>query len=426
MKRLKIFTLSILMTSLVLSGCSSSSKPDTASSKDGVTTIKIFHHMSEQTKRDGLKNLMDEFTKENPNVKFEEEAISQDSFTNTLKTKLAAGDAPDIIMGTPYDFTDLIEAGHIMDLTGQNFYNNIQDMAIPSVKVKDKLYGVPLDVQAHGIFYNKDLFKTAGAEVPKTYSDLIKVCEALKAKNITPFAQGFKDQWTAQVNFQSEFNTALKAIPDFYTQVAARNKKFADYPELKGAFERDAKLLTYGEADPFSVDYATSISMVASGKAAMVIQGNWAAGELRKANANGNLGFFLNPISDTESENLMSSGVDDAFMISSQTKVKDQAVKFFEFMASKNGADIWTKASNTVSVVKGASSDGLDPMLQDIMKNITDGKSFNFQSVSGFSGQYDSTFRTAQQEFAAKQGKDIDGFIKNLDDQFDKIKATSK
>lgn len=424
MKNLKIFTASILMTSLVLSGCSG--KSDISSSQGGITTIKVFHHMSEQTKRDGLKNLMDEFTKENPNVKFEEEAISQDSYKNTLKTKLAAGDAPDIIMGTPYEYTDLVDAGHIMDLTGQSFYNNIQDLAIPSVKIKDKLYGIPLDVQAHGIFYNKDVFKEAGVEVPQTYSDLVKVCETLKSKNIVPFAQGFKDGWTAQVNFQSDFNATLKKIPDFYTQVSERSKKFADYPELKGTLERDAKLLTYGEDDPFSVDYATSLSMVATGKAAMVIQGNWAAGELRKANTNGNLGFFVNPISDNESENLMSSGVDDAFMISSQTKVKDQAIKFFEFVASKSGADIWTKASNTVSVVKDASSESLDPMLQDVMKYINDGKSFNFQSVPGFSGQYDSTFRTAEQEFAANQGKDIDGFIKNLDDQFDKIKATSK
>ena len=184
MKNLKIFTASILMTSLVLSGCSG--KSDISSSQGGITTIKVFHHMSEQTKRDGLKNLMDEFTKENPNVKFEEEAISQDSYKNTLKTKLAAGDAPDIIMGTPYEYTDLVDAGHIMDLTGQSFYNNIQDLAIPSVKIKDKLYGIPLDVQAHGIFYNKDVFKEAGVEVPQTYSDLVKVCETLKSKNIVP------------------------------------------------------------------------------------------------------------------------------------------------------------------------------------------------------------------------------------------------
>lgn len=424
MKRLKIITASILMTSLVLSGCAS--KSNTSSNQGDVTTIKIFHHMSEQTKRDGLKALMDEFTKENPNVKFEEEAISQDSFKNTLKTKLSAGDAPDIIMGTPQDSVDLIESGHIMDLTGEKFYSNVEDSAIPSIKVNDKVYGIPLDMSALGIFYNKDLFKTAGVEVPKTYSDLVKVCEALKAKNITPFAQGFKDGWTAQVNFQSDFNAGLKTIPDFYTQVSSRNKKFSDYPELKQSLERDAKLLSYGNEDPFSVDYGTSITMVATGKCAMVIQGNWAAGELRKANKEGNLGFFTNPRSDNEADNLLPTGVDDGFMISSQTKVKEQAIKFFEFMASKEGADIWSKASKTVSVVKGASSDELDPMLQDIVKYAKEEKIFNTQSVTNFSGQYDSTFRTAQQEFAAKQGKDVDEFIKNLDDQFDKIKATSK
>jgi raffinose/stachyose/melibiose transport system substrate-binding protein len=59
-----------------------------------------------------------------------------------------------------------------------------------------KHYGVPLTMNIVGLFANMDLLKQAGWDkVPETYDELIKCCDDLKAKGITPFGCAGKETW---------------------------------------------------------------------------------------------------------------------------------------------------------------------------------------------------------------------------------------
>lgn len=385
-------------------------------------TVQVLHYMSEQGKRDGLKAWTDAITAGNPEIKFDVQGIDFNQYQTTLKTKIAAGDPPDVIFGRPKMYADMVKAGHIMDLTGQPFVGNVAESATASMKLDEKVYGVAFDLQTMGVFYNKDLFQQAGVEVPKTYSELIKLCDTLQSKNIIPFSHGFKDAWTAQVDFQSDFYSSLGKIPTFFKDVRDRTKKFADFPEFKASLERYAKRLSYSSGDDFGTDYSKSLQLFATGKTAMVIEGNWALGDIRKNNPEGNFGFFANPFSDNADENVLDIAVDDAFMVSAQTKVKDAVFKLFDYATSAQGTEAWVANTKAISVIKGAGSEGLDPMVSDILAYVSAGKTFNFESIEILSGQHDSIFRKFQEEFAADSKRDADKYIQKLDKEFDDIK----
>jgi raffinose/stachyose/melibiose transport system substrate-binding protein len=387
--------------------------------------LRVFHFMSEQSKRDGLDKMIALYTAENPGVEVVVEATDFNNYTSTLKTMIAAGDAPDIIFGRPKMFAELVQAGQIMDISGASFLQAVSESSIESMVINGKVYGLPLDVQSMGVFYNMALFEEHGFSVPQTYSELITLCRAMEARGITPFAFGFRDAWTAQVVFQSDFyGGPLSRMPDFYEKTMDRSAKFTAYPELIASFERYARRLEYGNTDPFSYDYSRQLAMFAVGETAMLIQGSWAVGDVRKNNPDGRFGFFLNPTFNNARENLLNISVDDAFMASSQTKHKEEALQLLSVMVSPEGAKAWAETAKVISVVKGVQADALDPMLQAIQKYLDAGQTYNFEGGAIYSGQYDQTFRQIQEEFAADSNRDPRAYARRLDVEFDRIKAT--
>lgn len=130
--------------------------------------------------------LFEEFQKKYPYVNVVDEGINFQNYRDMLRTRIAAGDPPDLLYWDPKENRDLVEAGHITDLAGQPFLKAYTDDVLKSVEVNGRIYGLPMNMLALGIFYNKDIFAKAGLEVPKTFNELMQVCAKLKSQGITP------------------------------------------------------------------------------------------------------------------------------------------------------------------------------------------------------------------------------------------------
>lgn len=434
-KVLSVLAASLLLTSSLV-GCSTpktteedNKEPSTetqsievADNTEEKQVVSIFHHMSEEEKRVALEEMTDKVTEEYPNITFDIQAMDYSQYGTMLKTKIASGDAPDIIFGNPAGYTDLVRAGHILDISDQSFINNISENTMSSMKVDGKVYGIPMSIQSIGLFYNKDVFEENGVAVPTTYDELINVADTFVSKGVIPFAHGFKDTWTMQPDFQGDFYAKpLSKMPNIYTEIEAGNKKFADYPEFKKSLERYAKRISYSSGDDFGTDATRAYQMLATGKAAMLAQGDWGISEVRKANPDANIGFIINPTENNAADNLLPIQPGNAFMISSQSKVKDGALKFFEFAASPEGGQIWSDTTKNISVVNGVSKDNLDPIAVEIAKYIENNQTYNFEAEPVFVGQRDAVFRKFQEEFGADQKRDIDAYIAKLDKEFENI-----
>ena len=59
-----------------------------------------------------------------------------------------------------------------------------------------KVWTAPWYVQpSFPVLYRKDVLQRAGVKAPQTWPQLLRACDALNAKGITPFAGGIKDGW---------------------------------------------------------------------------------------------------------------------------------------------------------------------------------------------------------------------------------------
>ena len=387
--------------------------------------ITIIHYMAEKQKQDALAMWIDGFKKANPGVDFEVTAVQTSNFTTTLKTMIAAGDIPDIIFGKPKETSDLVKAGHIADLTGAPFLKNISKDALPAVSIDGKVYGVPVDLQTIGVFYNKDVFAKYKLAVPTTYKEFIALADTLKAKGMAPFAHPYKDNWTVFVDFYADEYVARQDAPTFYADIESGKATFVGSKYFKDVLLRFLKRASYNAGDDWGTDNATAENNMATGKAAMFINGNWSVGDFVRNFPKANIGYFPVPAFDDARKNLMPVGVDDCWMISAASKNRALVDKFFEYATGPEATIAWMKTTSTISYSLSADKVKLDPISNEIVARLKSGKVTNFHAPVLFSSSLEDAYRNMIVEAAAtgSNGKaDVDSIIKKFDAKIDEVR----
>lgn len=380
--------------------------------------ITIIHYMGEKQKQDALAMWIDGFKKANPDAEFEVTAVQTANFTTTLKTMIASGDIPDIIFGKPKETSDLVAAGHIADLSKAGFLKNLNKGALPAVSIDGKVYGIPIDLQTIGVFYNKDVFAKYKLAVPKTWSQFVALADALKAKGVAAFAHPYKDNWTVFVDFYADEYVARQDAPAFYDDIEKGKKTFVGSSYFKDALTRFLKRVSYNAGDDWGTDNATAQNNLAVGKAGMYINGNWSVGDFVKNFPKANIGYFPVPSFEDAKKNVLPIGVDDCWMISAASKNRAMVDKFFEYATGTEATLAWMQTTNTIAYAVSADKVKLDPISADIVKLLATGKVNNFHAPVLFSSSLEDVFRNMLVEAAAgsASGKvDVDALIKKFD-----------
>lgn len=381
-------------------------------------TVTIFHHIEEQSSRDGMEEICKALEEKYPGVKYELQGLDNSQYDNMLKTKLAGGDAPDVILGTPKRYIELINAGHIQDITDQEFLKDFDPDLIESMKIDGKVYSVPYSGDGMGVFYNKKVFEDNGIEIPKTHEEMMAAAQKIQDSGIYAFARGFQDGWPAQCEVQADlYGTFLEANPDFFEKIASGEKKFADYPGFKEVMERTAERLEFESGDEFGTDAAKARAMLINGKAGMFIGGTWDVTEFINAGADNEIGFFALP-GNTEGNAVLGIAPAGCYMVTSASEHKEEAIHFIEFLTSDEGVAIMSKYAAFVPFQAGDDTADMSPLIKDWVNVIESGDYYNYESREIFVGQQNSTFRTWQEEFAADEERNVDEYIEKLDEQF--------
>ena len=367
-------------------------------------TVTLFHHTGEEAGREVLADLISAFEKNNKGIKIEEQGIDFSQYDTMLKTKLAGGDAPDLIMGRPKMYADLIRAGHIEPLTDAEFLKNVEPETLESMKVDGDIYAVPTNQGGMGIFYNKKVFEDNDIEIPKSHKELMDAAKKLEDAGITPFAHGFQESWMAQCDLQSDlYGYTLEQNPTMFKDIMDGKKKFSDYPDFKKCVQRTVDRLSFEGGDDFGTDASKARNMLINGEAAMLISGNWEISEFAEAGVDDKIGFFATPNTDDD-QPVLGLAPDGCYMITAQSENVEEAKKFIEFLTTPEGAANVDKTK-------------LSPIVQDFIDIEENGKVYNYESDEIFSGQYDATFRKWQEELAADTDRDVDDMIAELDDE---------
>ncbi len=220
-----------------------------------------------------------DFHAANPNVTISVQPIQNE----TIKTKIQVA-----LQGTPPDIfqqwgggAEAIQAqsGKLADLT-QLTSSWIGQLGKSAAGWNNdgKQLGVPYDYHVVGFWYRTDLFAKAGITAPPTtMTDLLSDITKLKAAGITPMTVGGKDKWPDAFWWE---NFVLKECPKDTITAGIAAAKFTDPCFVKAG--NDLKTLL--DANPFNTGFlatpaqqgaGSSAGLIANGKAAMELQGDW-------------------------------------------------------------------------------------------------------------------------------------------------------
>lgn len=295
--------------------------------------------------------------KDTDNINVEIQHLAND-YTTQLKTRINAGETPDIFITTAGTDNETYSE-YTYDLTGKPVLNKFLDWTLEYVKHNGRVTGLPVNIESFALIHNEKLFAQAGIqELPKTMSELEAVCKNLQAQGITPFSNGYKEFW---VIFQHQVTPFMGAFMEKEgitpKQLAEKLEsgeisfetidyfdKYLDYIDLT---------VKYGQPKPLETGWEAEEVAVATDKAAMMHMGAWCEPVLKKANPDVDVAFLPTPLSVDPSDARVSSSVSWVARISKTSDHIDEAIKVVDhFLTSDSGLNYTVKESGWVLPLK--------------------------------------------------------------------------
>lgn len=320
-------------------GTSGSAAPAATEAPKKDVTIKVFQFKVEIAEQ--LNALAEEYEKETGvKVQVETHGGGED-YGALLKAEIASGSEPEIFNNGGFAALEPY-MDRATDLSDQPWVSKLIESSKIPTTVDGKIYGMPMNVEGYGLIYNKDLFTKAGiTEEPKTLPQLKDAVEKLKAAGITPF-EATNEWWSMGIHL---VNVALANQSDpaaFIEDLKAGKQTIKDNAVFKQWLDLVDVIFNNAQDNKVTTDYATQVADFASGKAAMMMQGNWTQGDIDKIDPNLNLGLLPLPISDQEGHIYV--GVPNNWIVNSKSAHPEEAKAFLNWLvSSETGKKYLTK-----------------------------------------------------------------------------------
>jgi raffinose/stachyose/melibiose transport system substrate-binding protein len=120
-----------------------------------------------------------------------------DYFTK-FKTAAAGGRVPDMLeMEWSGNYHAAVDAGTLRDLTQdiKKGFPAFYATAMAQMRYKNKIFGIPMDLNTLSVAYNKDIFAKLGLKVPTTLDELLALVPKIKAAGLQAMSLNAKDGW---------------------------------------------------------------------------------------------------------------------------------------------------------------------------------------------------------------------------------------
>ncbi len=313
---------------------------ETASSDEPVE-INMFIASPEYA--DAINELIAAYKEVKPNVTINYET-TQNDYPTLLKTKLNAGECPDIFsstsgkeIGTYLDYS--------YDLAGQPLAGAMSDSVAAVMKSGEEIHGLSIKGNYFGLIYNKAIFEECGiTEFPQTLDELETVCETIQAKGYQPFTTGYAEWWVFKHTFQSFLDAAGgDDVEGLVNKFVAGEAHFKDYPEIYDDFFRYLDLtVKYGDAKPLETDLSAEDAAFGSGQAAIMNgQGAWVEADVLAIDPELQIGFDGYPVSNDAADCKVIGGSDQALRIYKDSPVLNDVLDFVNWWYTSDYGKAW-------------------------------------------------------------------------------------
>ncbi|HWD41277.1 MAG TPA: extracellular solute-binding protein [Fimbriimonas sp.] len=321
-----------------------------------------------------------EFDAKNPGV--QSTVTGDPRIWEQLQPRMVADNPPDLMFpGWDMHFWLLAEQGKIMRLEkalaspaaeGKGTWGDSFDPAILKMGQLDgKQFVLPYYINLQGWWYDPGVFVKNGWTPPKTYDELLALCEKIKAKGMAPLTfqgqypyymlEGMVFPWIVSIGGIQAMNDCQNLTPGAWKspavlQAVSMIKELND----KGYFEQGAVGLSHTESQ---TDFV-------SGKVAMIPCGTWLYSEMRKTMPPGaKMQFMLPPVvkGGKGDPSALEIGI-EPWMIPSKAKNPNGGVALFKYMTSLSKAKQFVAEKGTLMAIKGSDQTQLPETLVEAAK----------------------------------------------------------
>lgn len=280
--------------------------------------------------------------------------VSLADYENEIRDMIDTGEYGDVLLAAGSisyeDWDKYFEPlGDYDELSKQYFFMNARE--------KDgKVYGFPMAANGQGLIYNKKVFDEAGIkEIPKTIDEFISCLKLIDTNTeAIPFYTNYNEAW-AVATWQSYVFGAMTGDANYrYNDFAYEKNPFTEgknhYIVYKLLYDIVSQGLCEEDVLFSESDWWQSMVLLNEGKVGCIAQGSWAIASAKSAGAySENIGYMPFP-NTVNGKQYMTIDADYSYSISKNSKNKEAARAWIDFMIHDSG---YTRDIGAISIVKG-------------------------------------------------------------------------
>lgn len=381
---------------LASAGCAGGSKEskgkDSAKEGDEISIRVASVYVEGHSMNKVFTDVLNQFKEKHPNVKITEEFMPSEQLQPKLKTDAASDNLPDVFpVWVNSENKDDIEAGLWMNMAealeaDKEWKDSFSPGFLEQFQYEgvDGTWALPLCSYGVGFYYNKDVFKQAGAKVPNTWDELIETVGKLKAAGVVPWAMGAKDTWRSEHLFTNIYYRMYGI--DMASKLTDKSISYDD-PSFVKTFEKMKELVDAGAFDPSAVgmDYSQEVAAFAAGNVGMQLNGTWGIGETDGPETpdaiKGKIGYFAFPefAGSEEFANNWMGGVNDAFAVNAKLdgEKKELVMELMKSLTSVDTAKrIAEETGNPPAVITEYDIEKVGTLMPEVMATMEEAEMF--------------------------------------------------
>jgi raffinose/stachyose/melibiose transport system substrate-binding protein len=349
-----------------------------ARAQDEPVELRVWDQFTDPNETANAEAIYAAFMEQNPNITVTREVFQTQQMQEVANTAIASGTGPDVIFydAGPGFAGVLAEAGLLVPLDDYaEQYGWKERVAAPAVEattLDGVFYGMPLQTDLIGMYYNQTLLSEVGLEVPTTLDELVAFCGSATEAGYIPIAFADQPGWPAYHQFSMTSNQMIG--PEAVRALLFENQGSWNTPEIVTAIE--AFFVTLRDAgcfpeDPVAITYEDGNSLFINGEALLHTTGSWQIGEWEEQMPDFEVGFVPFPEIPGGVGPVWISGVGSAWFITSSAENPDAAAALIDFLFSPEAVETWIGGSRYfVPVEADLSNLELGPLYQQVIDTL--------------------------------------------------------
>ena len=339
---------------------------ETASAEEETTEFgKLIIFQSKTEIMDKLNACAEDFSAET-GIEVEVWETSGDNYFTDLKTDLSTQAGPTLFSLAPG--SESVEmADYLEDVSDLEFIDKVSAGMVDTVNGKQ--VGIPYTLEGFGLVYNKNLAD------PSTLTSTDALCsflEKAKADGVNGLGFSQEDYFLIMHVLNTPF--AIQADPaDYLAKVLAGEERMFDNDAFK-EFATFMEAVRANCTNPADITYDNNCGDFATGKTAMIHQGNWCYSMFADYDVDFEMGIAPLPLLGNSK---VAVSVPAAWYINTDAAEaeKNSAKKFLEWLyTSETGKNYLMAEFGFVPVVEGMTSDTLDPISTSVAQAAAKGE----------------------------------------------------